>query len=89
MRTAPAGTVLIKRGGNDNWNYYLLNGAVRLKARDGTHFVIEGGSPKARWPLANLRPRIYSVTAISPVTYLQIDATFEAEILGKKDSNSA
>ena len=83
VRTAPAGTVLIERGGNDNWNYYLLAGAVRLKARDGAHLLIEGGSPTARSPLANLRPRIYSVTAVSTVTYLQTDATFEAEILDK------
>lgn len=84
VRTATAGTVLIERGGNDNWNYYLLAGAVRLEARDGAHFLIEGGSPTARSPLANLRPRIYSVTAVSPVTYLQIGATFEAEMLDKR-----
>lgn len=83
VRTAPAGTVLIERGGNDNWSYYLLTGAVRLKARDGAQHLVEGGSPKARSSLANLRPRIYSVTAVSPVTYLQIDADFEAEMLDK------
>lgn len=89
VRTASPGAVLIKRGSNDNVNYYLLQGTVRLKARDGARFLIKDGSPAARSPLANLRPRMYSVTAVSPVTYLQIDVAFEAEVLDMKSSSGA
>lgn len=89
VRTASPGTVLIRRGSSDNANYYLLQGAVKLKARDGAHLLIKDDSPAARSPLANLQPRMYSVTAVSPVIYLKIDAAFEAEVLGVKPSRDA
>ncbi len=89
VRSASPGTVLAKRGSRDNWNYYLLRGTVRLKAKDGARFLIDDASPAAHAPLANLRPRMYSVTAVSHVTYLQIDVSFEAEIIATKTSRSA
>ncbi|WP_317930652.1 HDOD domain-containing protein [Halioxenophilus sp. WMMB6] len=56
---------LFEAGLNDEWDYYLLEGEVGLIAFDGRESVIEASSPKAKSPLAYLRPRKYSAVVRS------------------------
>jgi hypothetical protein len=81
MQTAPPGTVLLRRGESDNWNYYLVSGVVQLEAEDNAKHIIEGGSDPARAALANLQPRRYTVTAVTAVSYLKIDTSAESSLL--------
>lgn len=75
--SAPAGVELLKRGSNDDGTFYLLRGTVTLKAPDGSIERIEGGSDKARSPIASLKPRKYDVWSLTPVHFLWVpDAVF-------------
>jgi HD-like signal output (HDOD) protein len=64
---------LFEHGSNDPWTICLIDGTVELEAKDGAKKQIEGGSPAARRPLAQLKPRQFTATALSPVTFLRID----------------
>jgi len=76
---APAGVELLKRDSVDDGTLYLLRGTVSLKAADGSIERIEGGSDKARSPIASLKPRKYDVWTQTPVHFLWVpDAIFAA-----------
>jgi HD-like signal output (HDOD) protein len=62
-----------EHGTNDPWTICLLEGLVELKAVDGGIKTIEAGTPASRRPLAQLKPRQFTATALSPVTFLRID----------------
>lgn len=80
---APAGTRLVQRGMNDEWNMYLLSGSVALDPEDGTVIVVDGGSQKAESPISFLKPRKYTVDTLTPVSFLWIhDALIEALFRG-------
>jgi len=66
----PAGTLLLEAGTRDNWNLYLLGGEIELVAPDGARYRLTGGSPSARQPVAFLKPRLFSVNALSEVEFL-------------------
>lgn len=66
----PAGTLLLDAGTRDKWNLYLLSGEIELVAPDGAHYLLTGGSPSARQPVAYLKPRLFSVNARSEVEFL-------------------
>lgn len=66
----PAGTRLLDRGTRDNWNLYLLSGDLELQADQDNGWMISGGSPSARKPVAFLKPRLFSVVARSEVEFL-------------------
>jgi len=66
----PAGTRLLDRGSRDNWNLYLLSGDLELSSEHDSGWVLTGGSPSARKPVAFLKPRLFSVTARSTVEFL-------------------
>jgi hypothetical protein len=85
--SAPPGSLLFSRGSGDNWNYYLLEGIIQLEAKDGGTVRIEAGTTRARAEIANLKPRMYTVTAITPIKYLRIDSAFETEILRTESSD--
>ena len=72
---APAGAPLLGRGTNDQWNFFLLEGKLELEAADGARKVIEGATDGARNPVCHLKPRMYSVRALTPVTFLWIENT--------------
>lgn len=77
--TAPAVMRLLKRGMNDRWNLYLLEGKLQLRAEDGQTLVVEGGTPKAAHPIGFLKPRKYSVITLTRVRFLWIhDAALPA-----------
>jgi len=75
IQMAPPSTQLLRRGTDDPWNLYLLEGTVALTAGDGTVSTLEGGSPRARAPLAFLRPRKYTISALTKVFYISVHDT--------------
>jgi hypothetical protein len=66
----PAGTLLLDVGTRDSWNLYLLSGEIEIVAPDGARYQLTGGSPSARQPVAFLKPRLFSVNALSEVEFL-------------------
>jgi len=80
---APAGVELLKRGSVDDGTLYLLRGTVTLKAADGTIERIDGGSDKARSPIASLKPRKYDVWTQTPVHFLWVPDAALAAVVSK------
>lgn len=77
--TAPAGTRLLDRGLRDAWNLYLLEGALMLMPEDGATLRVDGGTDKAAYPIAFLKPRKYTVETLTPVSFLWVhDLLLEA-----------
>jgi hypothetical protein len=66
----PAGTLLLDRGTRDSWNLYLLSGDLELMSPDGASYLLAGGSPSARRPVAFLKPRLFTVVARGEVEFL-------------------
>lgn len=77
----PPGTQLLERGTNDSWNLYLVDGTVQLMAADGVPKNIEGGTPTASNPISCLKPRMYTVSAVTRVAFLWIDDKLVDEIV--------
>lgn len=73
--SAKRGYVLAKEGVADEWDYYLMEGTLKLTAVDGKESFVMGGSRTARAPVAHLQPRRYTLSAMTPVTYLRVDAS--------------
>lgn len=82
--TAPAGTRLLDRGLQDAWNLYLLEGALMLTPADGAALRVDGGTDKAAYPVAFLKPRKYMVETLSPVSFLWVHDLLLAAVLGGK-----
>lgn len=72
MYRASPGARLLKRGSQDDNTIFLLQGEVELKAADGARRSIRAGTPEARRPIAQLKPRLYRVKAVTPVIFLQV-----------------
>jgi len=68
------GYVLAEEGATDDWDYYLMEGTLKLTAGDGKELFVMGGSRTARAPIAHLQPRRYTLSAMTPVTYLRVNA---------------
>ncbi len=64
---ATVGRVIIEQGSDDGFTYFLSAGSVSLDAADGMSKTLEVTPDTACRPLANLRPRIFSVTALTLV----------------------
>ena len=73
---APAGSALLGRNTNDNWNLYLLEGRIELEAADGATENIDGGTKQAEAPISFLKPRKYAVRSMSEVKFLFINDDF-------------
>ncbi len=66
------GSVIIERGTDDGYTYFLTEGEVSLDAADGMRKTIEVTPDVARTPVSNLRPRLFGVTALSPVSAIRV-----------------
>jgi hypothetical protein len=87
MYTAPAGTRVLHRDMTDAWNMYLLEGSVSLEATDGKTLYITGGTDGATNPIAFLKPRKYTVTAMTNISFLWVhDALLGAVSSEARDS---
>ncbi len=80
----PPGTPLLERGTRDTTNFYLLEGTVQLVAADGGEKRIESGTVTASNPISSLKPRMYTVTAVTRVAFLWIDDKLVEEITRSK-----
>ncbi|HEC20773.1 MAG TPA: HDOD domain-containing protein [Gammaproteobacteria bacterium] len=69
------GQVLARVGEEDDWDYYLIEGTLKLVAADGRESFIMGGSRTARAPVAHLKPRRYTLSAMTAVTCLRVEAS--------------
>lgn len=75
LRRAAPGEVLFEAGERDPWLICLHEGALELLAADGRGHRIDAGTPAARQPVSQLKPRRYRAVAATPVQYLRIDDT--------------
>lgn len=80
----PPGTQLTERGTRDTRNLYLLEGTVQLVAADGGVKRIDSGTATASNPISSLKPRMYTVTAVTRVAFLWIDDNLAEEIAHSK-----
>jgi hypothetical protein len=77
----PPGTRLLERGTNDSWNLYLIDGTVEMVAADGMPKTIDGGTPTASNPISCLKPRMYTVSALTRAAFLWIDDKLIDEVV--------
>lgn len=69
---AKKGSVIVERGSDDGYTYFLTEGEVALEAADGLVQTLEANIDTMRTPIANLRPRILGVTARSRVRGIRL-----------------
>lgn len=72
----PAGRVLFRQGDNDGYTYYLLAGEVVLTAAEGEDEarVVAAGTDKARYALAQLKPRQFTGVAQTDVAVARMNS---------------
>lgn len=83
VRQAKRGEVLFNCGDIDSQDIFLLSGRLTLVAEDGRERVVEAGTAVANLPIAKLRPRQYTATALTNVEYFSIDCDV-LDSLGEK-----
>lgn len=66
------GDAIVERGSDDGYTYFLSEGAVELESMDGERREVEITPEAGRTPVANLRPRIFTVRAASKVQGMRI-----------------
>jgi len=74
MRELPAGRLLFREGDNDKKTYFLVAGAVELRANDKVVTLVRGSTPEARNPLAPSQPRRFTARAVETIEYISIDS---------------
>ena len=67
------GQTLFKKGDNDQWLYYLLEGQVSLVDEGRPPLLIDAGDEDSRYALARLKPRRYNGIAQSTVKVLRVE----------------
>lgn len=70
--TLQKGEVLLERGTDDGYTYYLVDGAVSLVMGNGSMTQVEASDRSRQMPIANLRPRILTVTATSKTHAIRV-----------------
>lgn len=69
---AKKGALIVERGSDDGYTYFLTEGEVELEAADGMSTRLEVKQDTIRTPVANLRPRILSVRARGQVRGIRL-----------------
>ncbi|MEJ2213264.1 MAG: HDOD domain-containing protein, partial [Gammaproteobacteria bacterium] len=82
---AAKGEKIIELGDTSEFGYFLLSGALILKAADGGVKLIEAGTESAKNQIAQLVPRRYQVIASQPVEYLKIPNALLSAYQPKQD----
>jgi len=80
IRSAEDGHTLFRAGDYDADEFYLIKGAVKLKAQDGRESLISSGQNNARHPIARLRPRMYTAVASGKIDYFVVSASVLDEL---------
>ena len=73
--TAGPGTRLLQQGTSTPWNLYLLEGRVQLASNDQMMVTVEAGTSAAKSAIAFLKPRKYTVTALTNTRFWWIHDT--------------
>jgi HD-like signal output (HDOD) protein len=87
---ARKGDVVLERGSDDGYTYFLNVGDVELQASDGQKKQVTIDAKTGETPIANLRPRLFGVKALSPVRGIRIpDIVLSAAgFTGRRDTTS-
>jgi len=84
---ASTGTILLRQGKTDKWSFFLLEGELELQAADGEKKTVCAGANNSRSAISYLKPRMYTVRALTPVKFLWIhDKLIEAAMKLKAKS---
>jgi CRP-like cAMP-binding protein len=75
------GEVLFDIGETKPWTLYLIRGAVRLNNDNGSKIVVESGTDRGRYALANLLPRQYRARVVSKQAVI---AAMDRDLLEKE-----
>jgi putative nucleotidyltransferase with HDIG domain len=86
VEEAGPGDCLIKVGSDDNRSLYLHSGKVSLIGYDQREVVVDSASNLGRFPISNLRPHRYSVTAVTDVILLKVDKTSLSRVINKEEN---
>ncbi len=70
---AQDGDQIIQLGGEDNFSYFLLKGKLKMTSHDDRVKVIDENADTARFPISDLRPHRYNISAQGPVHYFVLD----------------
>lgn len=81
-----AGATVLAAGTDDRYSWYLGSGAVGLRSGEKAGSVVESSSDLSRFPLSNLRPHRYSITALSEVSLYRIDKTVLGRVINRDDN---
>lgn len=90
VKTAEQGFTLFQSGDYDSNEFYLISGTINLIATDGREKTICADDSNNRFPIARLRPRMYTAKATSPIRYFVVSASVLDELqrsTRKSDSN--
>lgn len=69
---AKKGDLLIERGSDDGYTYFLSQGTIELEASDGATRDVQADPHNTSTPIANLRPRLFNVKAQSKVQAFRV-----------------
>ncbi|HXK55665.1 MAG: HDOD domain-containing protein [Gammaproteobacteria bacterium] len=89
IEEVPSGRLLIKKGSQEEYSFFLLEGHIRLRAADGKISDIREGDPAADNPISQLLPRHYDVISVSTVKFLRIRREQLDEIRRKAPANAS
>ncbi len=70
--TFKKGAMIVERGSDDGYTYFVSEGQIQLNAADGEQKKIQISGDLAKTPIANLRPRIFGVKALSRVSGMRV-----------------
>jgi HD-like signal output (HDOD) protein len=70
--SARKGQVILQSGTDDGHTYFLVDGQVALEADSGERQEMQARPDVAATPLANLRPRLVTVTALSRISGFRV-----------------
>ena len=76
VQNAKKKQVLIELGCSDEFSLYVLQGDVKMTARDGAVKNLSFAAQDELNPIAQLRPSMFEVAAAGAVEYLRIDKNF-------------
>lgn len=71
--TCSPDTVLFQQGETQGEVFYLLVGKIELQAEEGQPSIVEPDMDEALYPLSNMLPRRYTVTARQASQFLKLD----------------
>ncbi len=72
LKRCPIDTTLFQLDSFDAEEIYLLKGRIKLVAKDGRESSLSADEAKARYPIARLRPRMYTGKAATELEYFTL-----------------